>query len=354
MENGRKLLWMDGIKVFSTFLIVMQHSISSSFTTLPVDGFAWKLLNLIFMVSRMGVPIFIMCSGAGILAREHTAKEIWQRNIPGLLKVYIGWMAVLGIKDAAQIWAAGENASLRVMVNAFFKCILFGKYHTWFIFTLLGLYAIAPLLYGIVQKRELLRYFLALSLAFTVILPVFSKVEGLSRLMAVADSIHMQFVVGYSLYFLVGYYVCRYMDRRWEKYAELVLLVSAAAAYGLSIFLSVRAGMADHEVYGIFSPCGFIMSVSVTVLFKKYIGEKRESKAVNRIAALQKYGIAVYLLHVVFVEMWAKGSGLACVPAAVLIWGLTLGISIIVYRVPVLGRLLFIRREKDSLRGKGI
>lgn len=342
MESGKKLLWMDVIKVFSTFLIVMQHSISSSFTTLPAEGTEWKILNFLFMISRMGVPVFIMCSGAGILAREHTVSEIWRKNILGLVKVYVGWMAVLGIRDVIQIWIQGENAAFRVMVNAFLKCILFGKYHTWFIFTLLGLYAVTPLLYGIVRKKEHLLYFIALSLAFTVVLPVFTRVEQLDRIMVVVDSINMQFVVGYSLYFLTGYYICWCMDHKWEKYVEAVFILSAAAAYLLSVYASLRVGGADHEAYGLFSPFGFIMSVSLMVLFRKYVGDERQSKAVNAVAALQKYGIAIYLLHVVFVEIWAKGSGMGCVTAGMLIWALTLVIGVIVYRIPGVRKVLFL------------
>lgn len=342
MKSGKKLLWMDVIKVFSTFLIVMQHSISNSYTTLPVSGYEWKIVNFIFMISRMGVPIFIMCSGAGMLSREHTIKEIWQKNILGLLKVYVGWMAVLGVRDVIQIWIQGENANVRVMVNAFIKCILFGKYHTWFVFMLLGLYAISPFLYIIVQKKELLFYFLILSIVFTVILPVFSGVERLGRLMSVADGINMHFVVGYSLYFVVGYFICQCMERRWEKYAEIMLVLSVVAAYVSSVLMSLRTGSANQEAYGLFSPCGFMMSVSLLVLFKKYIGEERQSGVINGIAALQKYGIAIYLFHIIFVEAWTKGSGTIYMLTAVLIWLLSIGISVLIYRIPLLNRWLFL------------
>lgn len=345
-EVKKKLLWMDLIKVFASFLVVLQHSISSSYTMLPVNSREWLIVNFVFMISRMGVPIFIMCSGAGILAREHSVKEIWQRNILLLLKVYIGWMAVFGIRDVCQIWIQGENANMRVMVNAFIKCILFGKYHTWYIFTLLGLYAITPFLYLIVQKKEYLSYFLVLSIVFTVILPMFSGVEWLGRLLAISDSINMHFVVGYSLYFVAGYFISMYADRRWEKYAGIVFIISVVIAYGWSVSMSLRTGAANQEAYGLFSPCGLAMNTSLAVLFRKYFGKENKSEILNRIAALQKYGIAVYLVHVIFVESWAKSSGLFTVVLAVLIWILSLTISMIVYRIPILNQVLFIRRTE--------
>ena len=351
MEDGNRksrLLWMDVIKVVSTFLIVMNHSISYSFTTLPVDGYEWKIVNFIFMISRMGLPVFIMCSGAGMLVRKRTIKEIWCRNILGLLISYVGWMSILGIWDVVRIWIEGENASLRVLVNAFAKCILFGKYHTWFIFTLVGLYAVTPFLYMIVQEKKNLCYFQLLAIVFTIVLPLFSGIEKLDRLMAVVDSINMHFVVGYSLYFVTGYFIVQYLDHKWEKYAEIAFLLSAGSAYVCSVWMSLKTGGANQDAYGVFSPCGFLMSVFFMILFKKYIGEKRQGRVVNGVASLQKYGIAIYLLHVIFVEIWTKGSGMIYVLVAVLIWVLALGISVVAYRIPIVGQILFIRRKEKE------
>ena len=347
MDIKKKVLWMDVIKVFSTLLIVIQHSISSSYITLQLDSYEWKIINFVFMISRMGVPIFIMCSGAGMLARKHSVKEIWQKNILLLIKVYIGWMSVLGIRDVFQIWIQGENANLRVMINAFIKCLLFGKYHTWFIFTLLGLYAITPFLYLIAQNKEYLCYFLVLSIIFTIILPMLVGVDWLERLLAVTDSINMHFVVGYSLYFLTGYFIYAYSNHSWERFAEIIFIVSVAAAFILSISMSVKTGAANQEAYGLFSPCGFLMSTSLMLLFKKYVSDEKDLVILNKIAALQKYGIAIYLMHVIFVEMWAKGSGLFGLIIAVLIWILSLGISMAAYKLPILNQVLFIRKNQE-------
>lgn len=340
----KKLLWIDLIKVFSSVLIVVNHSISKSYTTLPVSGFDWKVMNFVFMITRMGLPVFIMCSGAGMLTRERGIKEIWQKSILGLLKIYVGWMVIFGIKDVLQIWINGENATPRVMINAFLKCILFGKYHTWFIFMLLGLYAITPLLYGIAQKKELLCYFLLLSAVFTLVLPMVSGVEKLSRVNNVIESICMQFVVGYTLYFLSGYFICHCMEEKWEKYAEVLFAVSAVAGLMISMWMSERTGTPNQEVYVPFSVCGYLMSVSLMILFKKYCGAERKSVIINKTASLQKYGIAVYLIHIMFVEMWTKESGMINLLYGVLIWLLSTGIGMIAYRIPIVKRVLFIQK----------
>ena len=84
------------------------------------------------------------------------------------------------------------------------------------------------------------------------------------------------------------------------------------------------------------------------LLFKKYVSDEKDLIILNQIAALQKYGIAIYLMHVIFVEIWAKGSGMYSLIVAVVIWILSLGISAAAYRIPILNQVLFIHKNKEG------
>lgn len=349
----KRLLWMDYIKIFGTFLIVMQHSISGSFTSLPVEGIEWKIISFIFMISRMGVPIFIMCSGAGMLSRERSIKDIWRKNIFSLVIVYVSWMLIYGIKEAVTI-ALTDDYSIRVIINAVLKCILFGKYHTWFIIMLIGMYMITPLLYAIIQKEENLKYFVVLSVLFTTLLPMVSYFECMDRLYAVIENFNMHLVVGYSMYFVIGFYITRYRNKILDKYVELILLLTVIVTYAFSCFLSVKAGSAIQEPYQLFSPLALVISVSLFLLFQKHFNqEENDSKAGNKIAGLERYGIVIYLVHVLFIEAWAKGSGLIYIFCGILIWLLSLVIGIVIDRIPILNNFLIInRRDSKTADGK--
>lgn len=80
------------------------------------------------------------------------------------------------------------------------------------------------------------------------------------------------------------------------------------------------------------------------MLFKKYGRAERKSVILNKAASLQKYGIAVYLLHVLFVEMWTKEAGMINLLYALLIWLLSMGIGMAAYRLPVIKHVLFIQK----------
>lgn len=296
------------------------------------------------MISRLGVPIFVMCSGAGMLARERPIKDIWRKNIFPLVITYISWMLVYGLKDALEM-AVTNTYHIHVIINAVVKPVLFGEYHTWFIMMLLGIYMITPLLYEMIKKEDLLKYFIFLSILFSTVLPIFSYFEWLSRLYAVIENFNMHLVVGYTMYYVIGFYITRYRNEKLDKCAELLFLFSVLGAYGLSCFYSVKTGSATQEPYQLFSPFAFIMSVSLFVLFQKYSGQWEEKSKIGiKIAGLERYGIVIYLVHVMFIEAWAKGSGLIYILCGIIIWFLSLLIGIVIEKIPVLNRFLSHRK----------
>lgn len=83
------------------------------------------------------------------------------------------------------------------------------------------------------------------------------------------------------------------------------------------------------------------------MLFQKYSGQWEEKSKIGvKIASLERYGIVIYLVHVMFVEAWAKGSGLIYILCGIVIWFLSLLIGIVIEKIPVLNRFLLINREK--------
>ncbi len=144
--------------------------------------------------------------------------------------------------------------------------------------TLIGLYLITPLLYEIVRNEKLMKYFLILSVLFMVIIPVVGKLDGSGRLNATFETINMRFVVGYVMYYVMGYYLScitwsghrayaislkdrpllRIVPSRKKAFIVTATLfaVSVLTAFIISCMASVRSGEALQTVYGEFAPMG--------------------------------------------------------------------------------------------------
>lgn len=336
----KRYLWLDVLKVFLTFMIVMQHTISYSWTTLSIESMEWKIVNIFFLLSRSAVPLFVMCSGIGMLQKERSILSIWRKNIFLLLRAYVCWMLIYGIREVAISICEG-NTNTRVLVNMVLKSILFGQYHTWFIIMLLGLYIITPFLFLIVQKKEYLQYFLVLSVIFTTIIPVIQRFEQLSRLYDVVKNINMNFVVGYTMYFVLGYYIVHYVKVKSMKCTAVLFCILFAAACYVSVLLSFAFGQANQEIFIEFSLITAILCCLIMLLFRQMLDEKENNRLITKIADLSQYGIVIYIVHPLILWTIPKQVGVISILYAILIWGAALVISIVINKIPFINKILY-------------
>lgn len=334
-NSGGRIYWIECIRVFSTFLVVMQHSISGVWTTLPPETWEWKIMNFVFLISRCAVPIFFMCSGMGMLAKKRSIERIFRKNILGLLKVYLLWMLVFGVRDGISLLREGYG--IRIILNAFIKNIVFGQYHTWFILTLIGLYLITPFLYEIVNSDRLMRYFLILSILFTVIIPFIGKLDGSGRLNTTFETINMRFVVGYVMYYVMGYYLSQITWPEHRAYGKKTFIatvsvfgVSVLSAFIISTAASVRNGEATQLVFGEFAPLGLIVNVSFLMLFQMLITSEKNKGWISRLGSC---GAGIYLMHPLLLPIASRFSGLSRLLGGVIVYLIALIICMIIGKV---------------------
>lgn len=334
MENSKRLVWIDIIKVIAAFLIVLQHSLAMEW----VDGLApgdtrWRIINLLFIIVKTGLPLFFMCSGATMLRRKHSIQEIFTSSIPRVIIPYVAWMVVYGIVDAI------GASSPRVAVNAVIKSVIFGHYHTWFIATLLGLYLITPFIQVFVQEKNLVLYFLILSVIFTVLLP-YTQLLGDDRLTTVISDFNMHFVVGYVIYYLAGYYIVNYAKAfKWYLCAGVYVICLAIT----QLLSAVKVGTIGQEVqnyYSTFSIMGFVLTISLFMTIMSLTGDMQGEKLLKVTGIIGSIGIGIYLLHPMLLPVISGFHGYYRIPGALIIYVIAAGINLILRLTPL--RKLFL------------
>ena len=304
--NINRKTWIDATKVLSTFMILFIHSVSNTWTTTPVDNLLWKVSHAPFLFARCCVMLFFMCSGSTIFNRERSLSDILKKNIFQLLKVYSCWMLIYGLKSCISMYQEGL-ANIRTCFNALVKAVIFGQYHTWFVFTLVMLYLITPFLYQILRTRKNTENFLVLSILFTILIPSLRYFDSFSRLSDSLDNLNMTFVTGYVLYYVAGYYIT---ELDWKpKYtfiSSFCFIGSFSVAYYLTMRESVTLQAPWFEIFTNFSPLAFLVTVS-------FFGIMRGMEHVQFppfIAKLSPYGFAIYLMHPLFIEFINQFSGI--------------------------------------------
>lgn len=336
-QNISRSIWLDALKIFAAFLVVFQHSTSHVWTSYSINTFPWRLTHVFFLFSRTAVLLFFMCSGAGMLRKEHSISEIFRKNIYNLLKIYLSWMLIYGLADCISLFREGLAAP-RTCINALIKNIIFGQYHTWFILALISLYLITPFLFQITRTKENTRYFLFISIIFTIIFPCIRSFGFLERLANTLDNFHMHFVYGYVLYFVAGYYISTLPWKKIYTYISvIVFFISFSFACIYSMKLSVASNTPQQEIFSEFTPLMFLTVISIFSIFRG-LEHKLTFHKITRV--ITGYGFAVYLMHPLFLGYIQQLSGLYAFVGAFALYFFCLFISFLISKSKLLSKLL--------------
>ena len=294
----------------------MIHTSAARWYYIDPETPQWQWLNAYDSLARFCVPIFFMISGALFLdpARNVTIRSILRRSLPRLVVAYIVWSGFFALYTTFAVTGyAGGWALLSLWAT--------GHYHLWFLLALMALYLVTPLLRRLSESPVLARYFLVLAALFAVVLPMMSRVPRVGPIVdAVLETAQLQLVLGYSIYFVLGYLLHAGL---FAGVRTLWLVLAGAAALVATVagtsWLSIRAGTGDAWLYAYLTPNVVVMSAVVFLLAKRW-GEKHplSASASRLVGVFGGCSFGIYLVHPLFQDILQRvGVTSDMLPAAV-------------------------------------
>ena len=221
----------------------------------------------------------------------------------------------------------------------------------------IGLYIITPMLNRIVSDEKLLRYFLVLSFIFAIVIPQIMSiirtfnVEYGDWVESVINQAHLKFVLGYSFYYVLGYYVNKTII---TKKQSVIIYIGGLFGFLSTIFLTLAISKYKGEATDIFynnmTVNVVLEALSVFVLIKNMLFKIDISvKNCRFISKLSKYSFGTYLVHALIITMLSKGlklssisfNTLIAIPViSIIVFVLSYLVSALLNRIPVVKKYL--------------
>ena len=341
-SSSGRVIYFDVLRITAIFFVVAVHLSAQHWSDVDVSSRAWFAFNLYCTAGKWSVPVFVMISGALFLGRD--------LDIRSILKKYL-----LRIAIAFAFWSAAYALFVRALYGITWDEVLFrfftGHYHMWFLFMIAGLYLLVPLLRPIVQNEKLLRYFLLLAFIFTFLLPqaAFFCSFALPQVSEVIRTVAMYsycfFPLGFTVYFIGGYYLSR---REFSRREEIVLYCVGTAALLFSIaapvVLSRAQGAPSDAFYNYNSLNVLLTSVPIFVFARQHLNfPKLGKQALGVLGRLSKYSFGVYLVHPMVIELLGRFgidtfscNAFFSVPLlAVIVFASSMALSALLHQIPV-------------------
>ncbi len=141
---------LDIARIIAALTVIMIHCSAPFVTGSQLFSSEFVFGNMFDSISRIGVPLFLMISGALFLdeQKEVTLKGIISKNIKSLAIITIIWSVIYSVvKNIVFPFFDGGSINLKNAIGG----IINGHYHMWYLYMIIGLYFIVPVLKKIIK-----------------------------------------------------------------------------------------------------------------------------------------------------------------------------------------------------------
>jgi surface polysaccharide O-acyltransferase-like enzyme len=306
-----------------------------------IDPFNWYVLNAYNSLWRWGVDIYVMISGALFLdpRKDQPINKLYSKNIMRMITIILFW----GFAYAAIYHPINEISPQNL--KAFTETWLLGHFHMWFLYMIVGLYAITPLLRCITASETMTKYFLILAFIANIAIPFITDFGHLSFIKNLFNQFRIQLPLGYSFFFVLGYWLHK---RPKNKYRTNLAIISVIAGLLLTVILTEVASQIQGKHTGVFSasislPMLLASAGIFSLIDQVKLNGPRSFKMRKNIKLLSRATLGVYLIHImvlsvlnhVGINAFMFGNSLFAVPFTVIVAAIiSFILSLILLKIP--------------------
>lgn len=339
MGTTRRITYFDWLRGSATYAVVMLHMFNKILTDHTVAELgapmviAWTELQL--LLTRWAVPVFLMITGALLLDPKRTVS--WEK----IARYVARMMAVLLVFCPVYSCMSARGVSLQAIAEGLGKTLTQGSWdHLWYVYALIGLYLLTPLLAGYVrgttatQQRTVL---LVLAVP-TLVIPTFNFATG-------AGVVTFVWVTSSLFYYLLGAYVHQHLrlDGRIAAAGLGSLLICAVSIVAVVLL----QGRYPKWLIRPECPLVALWALLLFLAARHHLDGKEPPRA---LAFASQHSLAIYLLHplaliVLYRRLWwmpyeTLPPVLFELAVLGIVYGVTLPAAALLKRVPGLGKIL--------------
>lgn len=296
--SNQRIVYLDLLRVIATFIVIFRHVCSIEFYHSPLS-LDWCIASIYNFLVPKAAPIFVMISGALLLNpyKEVTYRDILKKRIPRLLLVYVFW-ALLYVLYGFALRGFNEFTLWRLFRRAMvIPCV-----HLWFLPMLMGVYLLTPMLRKIAKDNKLLHYVLIIWIVY-VFVSFFQFVEAFQLVRHFYSLFNMNIIVGFSGYFLLGYFLSRQdFSKRQRIWFYLLGIAGASVIIFATFHIAVSTGEANERYFTNLSIQVVAMATALFVLVKE-LAPKCGTQTLKFVDFVRKDLFGIYLTHMLWVPI---------------------------------------------------
>lgn len=277
----------DFIRIFACFLIVLMHS------PLPTESVNGPFLVGLSFFTAPAIGLFFMISGALLLPINLSISRFILNRIMKIgIPLFFWTIIYLTLKiyfsqSELNIWQSLISIPFSPQGNGVL----------WFLYTILGLYFIAPILSSWLKEAK--RKDIEIVLLLWIISLCYPLIEKFLLINENTSGI-LYYLSGYGGYFLLGYYLKNYSSTLLLPFSLLIGIC------GVFLILYMEFSAIDYDFYRTFWYLSIFMAAWTVVYwyFFKNISNLFNFSSKDFLTYTSKLTFGVYLIHILIMRDW--------------------------------------------------
>ncbi len=346
---------VDLIRTIAIIAVILLHAGNdlTQTTVMNVNEiYRWWTVDIYQSIGRLGVPLFIMLTGALLLqpSKNEGLGIFFRKRFIRIGLPFLFWGAIYFLWD---IFVENQLATAQSVTGFFVQGILTGPYlQFWYIYMLVGLYLITPFLRLMVSQasNQLFKYFTVLWFVGTAAVPFVYLLTPYH----VDDNLFT--IPAFVGYFILGYYLLRVKLDKRMLYAMLALGL-AFTAIGTYFIAGSIGGKTQFFFQEYVSPTTIVASIALFLLLtgmksEEALLEGKPSLWQRFLRVVSENTLAIFFFHLIVLYVLQHGyfgftlngntvNSIVGVPlATVITLFICLAVIVPLKKVPVIKKLL--------------
>jgi surface polysaccharide O-acyltransferase-like enzyme len=341
-SKPQQLDWINNLRIIALFAVIVLHTTSpvmEQFHKGPLS--VWLVGDFYNSLVRFAVPVFVMISGALLLNREYELGDFLKRRLSRIVIPFLFWSLVY-IGYLFYNEEIAYSGDFWITTKQVLHLLKYGSsYHLWYVYMLIGLYLIIPILGKFVRnatEKEILYFLLVWFVVMMIDQPYLSRFK---------PQLDLRYFEGFIGYLVLGHYLAfKEFNYKGLKAAMTVLFfaVLALTTWGTYLLFNHYNGISTL-LYEPLSPPIVIISVSIFM-----IARLSQPKLPPFIISLRDfigtYSYGIYLGHAIVLTLLDEQgikftwfTPILSIPVTALIcFGLSLLLVYLVNKIPFVGK----------------
>ena len=302
-KENKRIFSLDFLRILAVCAVVMIH-ISADFLK-EFDktsvGFLWG--NIFSALSRFAVPVFLMISGALMLDENKNlpTKKIMKATV-NILILTFSWSLLYTVGyNVVKPIVFNEPINIINILGTFFN----GHYHMWYLYVLVGLYLITPILRTFVkiENAGMIRNYLLFSIIICFAVSFINEFiniynYGTNLFSEFILNFEFNYIYSYLIFYVMGWYIVRVGLKKITRIIIYVAgLLGALTTFVCTYFYYIK----EMNCYFIENNSLNIFFYSLAIfVFVHYLFKNRQITLGKFSLKMSKLTFGVYLIHCIF------------------------------------------------------